>query len=136
MGNEFTFYDYIDADGDGTNVIKSWLNNDGKGSKAYFIWLIPHLEASSPPGAKDTHWVKKYVKNMDKEWDGFIELRKTGSVQYRLIGQRRDRDVLLVASGIHKDQNFRTTVSPRTASNRVNQMVNDSTKYRKEHEYN
>ena len=136
MGTEYTFYDYINADGDGTNVIKSWLNGDGKDAKAYFMVKIGHLEASPPPGVTDSVWKDPYTKTMKGKWGGFIELRKTGGVQYRLIVQMRGRSVYLVACGIHKGQNYKINVSPQTASRRVEQMIDNPTRYRREHEYN
>ena len=130
MGTEYRFYDYIDADGDGSNVIKSWLNGEGKDAKAHFMQIMPHLESSPPP------WKTKYTKLMKDEWDGFIELRKTGKVQYRLLAQMRSRNVYLVACGIHKGQNYTTDVTPEKASVRVSQMIDNPAKYRREHEYN
>ena len=61
MGSEFTFYDYINADGDGTNVINNWLNGDGKKTKAHFNRMIGYLEASPPAGFLDTAWSPKNV---------------------------------------------------------------------------
>ena len=139
MIREFTFYDYIDADGDGTNVIRSWLNGDGKPAKAHFTMMIPRLEASPPLGSKDSVWGEPHTKLMkDKveKWHGFIELRKLGKVQYRLIALMQDRSVFLIACGIHKEHNYRTNASPQTALSRVTQMINNPAKYRREHEYN
>ena len=139
MGSEYTFYDYIDADGGGTNVIRSWLNGDGKPAKAHFIMLIPRLEASPPLGFKDSVWGKphtKLMKDKKEKWHDFIELRKLGSVQYRLIARMQDRSVFLVACGVHKERKYITDVSPPTALSRVNQMINNPAKYRREHEYN
>lgn len=135
MGVEYTFYNYIDADGDGTNVIKSWLNGDGKNAKAHFTMIISNLEASPPPCTADSVWGEPYTKLMRGDWDGFIELRKTGRVQYRLLAQMQGRSVFLVACGIHKGQNYITDVSPQTASRRVKQMIDNPTLYRREHEY-
>ena len=135
MGSEYTFYDFIDAEGDGTNVINSWLNGEGKNAKAYFTIMISNLEASPPPRTKDSVWGEPYTKSMKADWKGFIELRKPGSVQYRLLAQVQGRSVFLVACGIHKGQNFRTTVSPQTASKRVKQMIDNPARYRREHEY-
>jgi hypothetical protein len=134
MGSEFTFYDYIDADGGGDNVIKSWLNGDGRDAKAHFTMMIGQLEASPPPRATDSVWEKPYTERMRGEWKGFIALRKTGRVQYRLLAQMRDRNVFLVACGIHKGQHYTTTVTPETASSRVTQMIDNPAKYRREHE--
>lgn len=129
MGTEYTFYDYIDADGDGINAINNWLHTDGKDSKAFFDQVILHLEASPPP------WMSKYTKMMHDDWKGFIEVRKTGSIQYRLIGKMIGRNIYLVACAIHKDQYFYTTVSARLAIERVKQMVVNPSKYRRYHDY-
>jgi hypothetical protein len=136
MGSEFTFYDYIDADGDGTNVIKSWLSGDGKDAKAYFTMIVGHLEASPPPRFTDSVWKKPYVEPMKREWSTFIALRKTGRVQYRLLDKMIGRSVYLVACGIHKGKNYETDVTPQTALIRISQMINNPAKYRREHEYN
>ena len=136
MGSEYTFYDYIDADGDGSNVIKSWLNGDGKDAKVHFMMVINSLEASPPPRTADSVWGEPFTKLMKGDWDDFIELRKKGSVQYRLLAQMRGRSIYLVACGIHKEQNYKINVSPQTASRRVEQMIDNPTRYRREHEYN
>lgn len=136
MGSEFTFYDYIDADGGGNNVIKDWLNGGGSAAKARFTVLIELLESSPPRGHKDTIWKYPYMKPMEGEWAGFVELRrKDGNVQHRLLAQIRGRGIYLVASGIHKEQNFTTDVSPQTALKRVQEMIDDPARYRREHEY-
>lgn len=135
MGSEFTFYDYIDAAGDGTNVIRDWLNGDGKAAKAFFTNIIGQLEASPPSGFVDSVWGPPYTKLMKGEWDGFIELRKTGSIQYRLIAKIQGRSVFLVASGFHKGH-YQTDVTPQTARDRVIQMISNLAKYGREHEYN
>lgn len=133
MGSEYTFYDYIDADGGGTNVIEAWLNGYGKPAKAYFTMMINQLEASPPPRTADSVWGSGYTKLMKGEWKGFIELRKTGGVQYRLLGQMRDRSVFLVATGVHKAPDYDTDVSPQTARTRVTQMTNNPAKYGRKH---
>ncbi|GEM_PF-6426772 len=136
MGSSgYTFYDYIDADRDGTNLIRCWLNGDGKGAKGFFMVMIPLLEDSSPPGWEGSRWVSPRTKPMSGEWKGFTELRKLGKVNYRLIGQMRGHDVFLVAYAVHKGNNFDTNISPRTALDRVNQMINNPTRYRRKHEY-
>jgi hypothetical protein len=140
MASNFTFYDYVDADGDGTNVISSWLNGEGRDAKAHFTTIIPLLEASSPPTFQDSFWREPYTKlmrNKKEEWKGFIELRKEArNVQYRLMARMEGRYVFLVAHGIHKGQHFVTDVSPEVAWRRVEQMQNDPAKYRRDHEYN
>lgn len=136
MGSEFTFYDYIDADGGGDNVIKSWLNGNGKKAKAYFTMIIGQLEASPPHRTADSVWGEPFTKVMKSKWKGFIELRKRGSIQYRLIAQMRGRDVFLVACGVHKGKDYRTDVTPATALSRVTQMITNPSRYRREHEHN
>lgn len=135
MGSEFIFYDYVDADGDGSNVIKCWVNGEAKSAKSFFLMVITTLAASSPPRANGTFWTPKYAKMMKGEWRGFWELRKTGSVQYRLLARIVGRNVFLVACGIHKGQNYTTDVSPQKALVRVHQMQTNPAKYRREHEY-
>ena len=87
MSNVFTFYDYIDANG--INVIKGWLNGDAKLAKNYFNILIPRLAAVAP-GAEGSAWhypQTKMLKDKKERWKGFIEIRKEGNVQYRLLVQ-------------------------------------------------
>ncbi len=135
MGTEYTFYDYIDADGDGSNVIKSWLNGEGKLALASFIIAISLLEGSPPGGMVDSVWKRPYVIDLKGEWKGFIELRKkVKRIQYRLIGKRMNRNVFLVTWGFHDGQGWHTDIPPKTALIRVNQMTTNPTKYRREHE--
>ncbi len=135
MGTEFTFYDYIDADASGDNLIKNWLNGDGKPAKASFKLRISLLGESPPHGFMDSVWTEEYVKWMRDDWDGFIELRKSkNNVQYRILGKMIDRHVFLVAWGIHKGRRFKTSITPKTASDRVSQMMNNA-KYMREHDY-
>ncbi len=135
MGSEYTFYDYIDADGDGANVIKDWLNGEGKPADASFIMVINQLEASPPGGMMDSVWKPPYVIDLKGKWKGFIELRKkVKTIQYRLIGKRIDRSVFLVTWGFHDGQGWHTGIPPKTALIRVTQMIANPTKYRREHE--
>lgn len=137
MGSEFTFYDYIDADGSGINVISEWLNGEGIDAKMGFSVMIPNLESSPPPGFQGSRWVVSNTKLMKGDWKGFRELRKEAKgVQYRLIGQMVGRSVFLVACAIHKGQNYIPTISPQMALNRVNQMKSNLARYGREHEYN
>jgi hypothetical protein len=130
MSKEFIFFDYIDADGHRDNVIKNWLNGPGKNAKSYFTHILAYLEQTPLP------WIKKYSKSLKGDWQGFIELRKTGRVQYRLIGKIVKRNIYLVACGIHKDQRYTTDISPQIASSRVSQMIKEPLTYGREHEYN
>ena len=134
MGSEFTFYDYIDADGSGANVVKEWLNGQGRQAKAYFNRMISYLEASPPPGSTDSVWHDPYTKAMGGDWKDFVELRKTGRIQYRLIGKVESRGVFLVASGFHKGS-YETDITPAKGKERVAQMKNNPAKYRREHDH-
>ena len=135
MGTEFTFYDYIDADRSGANIIKGWLNGNGKPAKARFNTMIRYLEASPPDGLQGSVWTDPfYVWHLRGEWRGFIEIRKEiQRVQYRLIGKVEGRNVFLVTWGFHKGT-WETDVTPQTAKDRVSEMKNSPEKYRSEHD--
>ena len=135
MDKEYIFYDYVDADGTGRNVIKDWLDGDGRLAYGHFTRMIPILEATPPgSGTWGDPYVEVMVNKRHRNWDGFIALRKKKDV-HRIIGKRIGRAVYLVATGIHKgNQRYKTDVSPRTASTRVDQMIAGA-KYRSEHEY-
>lgn len=135
MGSEHTFYDYIDADGSGDNVIKSWLDSNGKGAKAGFILRIGQLEASPPGGMEGSVWEWPFVVRLTGSWKGFIELRKkVNKIQYRLIGKKIDRRVFLVTWGLHDGQGWHAGIPPKTAQIRVDQMIANPAKYRRDHE--
>lgn len=134
MGSEFTFYDYIDADSSGDNVIKSWFNGEGKDAKAHFNRMIGYLEGSPPASSQDSVWRAPYTWPLHREWRDFIELRKkVKGVQYRLIGKVEDRKVFLITWGVHKGT-WETYITPQTAKERVTQMKNNPEKYRREHD--
>src|SRR3990167_2146209 len=80
MGAEFTFYDYVDADGQ--NVIHKWLQSIPKGAKAKFNNRLRHLEAT-PPG----QWTRPLVETLDGHCAGLFEVRvAVGRIQYRILG--------------------------------------------------
>jgi hypothetical protein len=137
MAIVYTFFDYIDESG--ANIIKCWLNGDGKLAKAHFTNLIPQLEHSTPPHFNDTVWRIPHYKPLEnkkgQKWEGFAELRKLGKIQYRIIIQIQDHKVFLVACGVHKGQKFDIDVPPKTARLRVAQMIANPAKYRREHEF-
>jgi len=134
MGNEFTFYDYFDADGTGANIINNWLNDEGKPAKAHFDRMVEYLSASSPPGFQDTFWCSPYTWPLHGKWEGFVEIRKkVNGVQFRLICKLESRDVFLITWGFHKG-NWEAAILPRTAKTRITQMKQDPAKYRREHD--
>jgi len=133
MGSEYTFYDY--TDGNGNNVIRDWLNGGGNPAKARFIMVISLLGASPPSSFKDSVWKPPFAYDLRGSWKDFTEIRaKVNKIQYRLIGRKIDRDVLLVTWGLHNGQGWHTGIPPGTAKIRVNQMVTNPLKYRREHE--
>jgi hypothetical protein len=134
MFKEYIFYDYIDANKSGINVIHAWLNSDGKPAKARFTFIIKYLETSSPPRSNGSYWCEPMTKAMKGKWNGFIELRaKINKVQYRLIGKMENRDFFLVATAFHKGS-YETDITPKTADDRVKQMISNPYKYRSEHD--
>jgi len=135
MGSVLTFYDYIDADGSGDNVIRSWLNGPGKDAKAHFNIKIPYLEASPPHGVSGSNWGRPITGYMHDEWKGFVELcDKAKRNQYRILAKVEGREVFLVACGTHSGT-YTTDVTAATAKTRVLQMKADPARYRREHEY-
>jgi hypothetical protein len=103
MGSEFTFYDYVDADNGGANIISNWLNGEGKPVKAHFHSMISRLEVSPPGGSQESVWQPPFVKPLHKPWQGFVEIRKkVGNIQYRLIAKKENRNVYIVTWGFHK----------------------------------
>ena len=134
MGSEFTFYDYIDVDGSGANVINDWLNGDGKEAKAYFNRMIGYLEGSLPAGSQESVWQHPYTWLLRGKWKDFIEIRKkVKGVQYRLVGKVEGRKVFLVTWGFHKGT-WETDITPQTGKERAAQMKNNPGKYRREHD--
>jgi len=138
MGSQFTFYDYIDAEGSGTNIIKDWLNSEGKEAKARFNRMISYLEESPPAGYRDSVWCDPYVWPLRNEWKGFKEIRKkVKGVQYRLIGKvvevKGVRNVYLVTWGYHVGK-WAANITVEEAIDRVNKMNSEPDKYRIEHE--
>ncbi|HEY93606.1 MAG TPA: hypothetical protein G4O15_01540 [Dehalococcoidia bacterium] len=133
MSGEHKFYDYIDEGGN--NIIEDWLNNEGRSAKANFIIRIELLAASPPRGFVDSVWQYPYVTPLTGQWEGFVEIRvKANNNQYRLIGKKVDRDILLVAWGYHDGKGWNTADTPSTAKERVDQMLNNPDKYRRDHE--
>jgi len=97
--------------------------------------VISQLEASPPSGFMDSVWKPPFAYDLKSPWKGFTEIRvKANKIRYRLIGTKIDRDVLLVTWGLHDGQGWHTGIPPSTAKIRVNQMIANPLKYRREHE--
>jgi hypothetical protein len=71
---------------------------------------------------------------MKGDWKGFIELRKRGRIQYRLIAKIENRDVFLVATGFHKGS-YETDITPGEGKERVELMKKNPAKYRRKHDF-
>jgi hypothetical protein len=134
MSSEFIFYDYIDADSTGINIINDWLNGAGNQAKAHFNRMIDYLEASPPAGFQNSYWCSPFTWPLGGKWKGFTEIRKkVKRIQYRLICKVEDRNVFIVTWGFHKG-NWETDITPKTAKDRVAQMKDDPGKYRRFHD--
>ena len=133
MGKEHTFYDYIDQAG--ANLIKGWLYSDGNLSRARFNFIINQLEASPPPRFNGSVWSSPYVYSLADDWKGFLEVRaEVKKKEYRLIGQRQDRNILLITWGYHDGKGWHTDITSGSAKTRVNQMITNIGKYGRAHE--
>ena len=136
MSSEHTFYDYVD--GSGNNLIKGWLNDGGSSAKVRFNIRIELLEGSLPGGMVDSVWNNRFVKPLKtpqwKKYKDFIEIRvKANNNQFRLIGKKVDREIFLVGWGFHDGKGWRTDITPATAQEKANQMI-DNPKHRSNYE--
>lgn len=136
MGSEFKFFDYFDADGSGTNIIKDWLNGEARLAKMHFDSVIRNLRNSSPTSSQGSVWSSpKYIVHLHNEWKGFIEIkRRAKRIQFRLIGRVEDRTVFLVTWGYHQGD-WAPGITPQKAWERVYQMKNSPAIYRREHDF-
>jgi hypothetical protein len=137
MSKEHNFYDYLD--GSGGNAIKDWLTDGGSIARFKFNIRIELLSASPPGDNRDSVWRPNFVKPLEedgwKKYKDFIELRaKVNREQYRLIGKKIDREILLVGWGFHDGKGWNTSITPAMAQDRVNQMISNPGKYKVEHE--
>ena len=130
MGSDFTFYDYLDADTGGENIIHSFLNGQTKRVKAWANSMIRHLEASPL-----STWSEPYTKKLTGEWGGFFEIRKQGkNTRVRLVFKIEKRDVFLVATGFHRSK-WEVSITPNQAMQRVRQMTEHPELYRRPHDH-
>ncbi|MFH1383020.1 MAG: hypothetical protein ABIH70_09060 [Chloroflexota bacterium] len=133
MNKEHIFYDYVDQNG--ANLIKGWLHGDGKSARARFNLIIDNLEGSPPPGFMGSVWTPSYVYDLTGDWKGFLEIRaEINKKEYRLIGQRQNRNILLITWGYHDGKGWHTDITPGSAKIRVSQMITNIGKYGREHE--
>ena len=80
MGAEFTFFDYVDADG--VNTIRAWLNGPGRAARAKLNAWLSHLESTSPG-----QWKRPIVDTLTGECAGLFEIRASiARQQYRILG--------------------------------------------------
>ena len=131
MGAEFTFYDYVDSQGN--NAIRAWLDGVGLKAKARFTMLIAQLEAT-PPG----DWGRPVVDTLHGDCAGLFEIRaKVVDVQYRLLGFHGpgQRALTLVAGAIERSDRFEPRDTPQIAQARKAEVENDAAIHRKPHDF-
>ena len=89
MGSQFTFYDFVDAEGE--NVVYAWLHQIPTGAKQKFDRRMEHLEAM-PPGQWGTG--SRFVDTLtDRACDGLFEIRvPLNGTQYRILGAHNGRE--------------------------------------------
>ncbi len=130
MDGGFIFYDYLDADSGGENVIRSFLDRCEKSTKAFLNSMIRHLEASP-----FSTWREPYTKPLDGAWEGFFEIRKQGrKTRARLVFKIENRQVFLVATGFHRSR-WQVDITPAVAKQRVCQMTEHPELYRRRHDF-
>jgi hypothetical protein len=133
MNKEHTFYDYIDASG--INLIKDWLHGNARLARVRFNFIINQLEASPPPSFKGSVWTRPFVYNLTDDWKGFLEIRaQVNKIEYRLIGQRKGRSILMTTWAHHDGKGWHTESTPGTAKIRIDQMIANMGRYAIEHE--
>ena len=97
MGAEFTFFDYVDANG--VNTIRAWMDGPGRAARAKFNTWLGHLEATAPG-----EWKRPIVDTLTGDCFGLFEVRASiERHQYRILGFHgpRQREATL-AVGILK----------------------------------
>ena len=131
MGFYWTFYDYVDENGE--NLINRWLNNEGKKAKSKFNSWIRHLEGTAPG-----KWKRPLIDTLTDDCEGLLEIRAIQSgINYRLLvfhGPDQCRPTL--ALGIIKQTD---KVPPEDCKRtlRIKEIVDgDPTNRRVEHDFN
>lgn len=131
MGSQFTFYDYVD-DQD-VNMIYEWLHGDGARSRATFNQWIANAEAA-PPGSG--LWSPPFWSPMKgRAWKDLYEMRKTGSIQFRLIACRGpgDRAITVLAGGWHKGKIYTPHNLAQLAQDRKTAVFDNPNAHREAH---
>ena len=81
MGAEFTFYDYLEAEG---NIIYPWLKAQPSTVRAKLNKWLLHLEGTGPG-----QWKRPLVDTLTGHCPGLFEVRAGEShMQYRILGCR------------------------------------------------
>lgn len=131
MGAEFTFYDFVD--GQGENAVYSWLQEIPKGAKQKFDSRMRHLEAL-PPGQWGT--ASRLVDTLtDGACDGLFEIRvPLRRKQYRILGAHNGREPTLLHCFVKRGAAVAQAHCERAHRNRE-LMEADPARHRVEHVY-
>lgn len=131
MGNQFSFYDYVDEAGQ--NQIRAWFDSIGAKPKAKLNSRILYL-AATPPG----QWNRPLVDTLTGECEGLFEIRaQVGRVQYRLLGFHGtgERQVTLVFGARERNDRFEPLSACRQAQRRKAQVEQDPERHRRVHDF-
>ena len=137
MGTQYTFYDYINAQGD--NEILLWLNDvGGRGKdrhklKAQFTRILLHLE-----GASTGEWRRPQFDNLHDECAGLYEIRKEfKNIPYRLIGFHGPGQAAgtLVFGAREINDQFDPSETCRIAQGIKALVLSDPSTYRRQHDW-
>ena len=131
MGSQFTFYDYVD--GQGENVVYSWMSGIPKTAKGKFDARIRYLEAT-PPGQWGTG--SRLVDTLtDEGCEDLFEIRvRYRRVQYRILGTHSGRRPILLHCFVKPDSRVRIEECNR-AKRKLDLATADPTRHRVEHVY-
>jgi hypothetical protein len=130
MDSEFTFYDYVDFDGE--NVIRNWLYDPrevSKKARVKFQRGMLNLEGWAPP------WpIRPFYAPLDEQCAGLFELRVPLDKQYRILGFHLDRTPTLVHCFVKRDAAV-PPIECQRANEKKARVLADPAQRRVEHYY-
>jgi hypothetical protein len=129
MGSEFTFYDFVEEQGE--NTVYKWLQEIPTGAKEKFDSRMGHLEAT-PRG----QWRRPLVDTVtDRACDGLFEIRvQLKRRQYRILGAHNGREPNLLHCFVKPGAAVPQADCQRAHRNRE-LVVADPARHRVEHVY-
>jgi len=137
MGSQYTFYDYINSQGE--NETLQWLKSiGGRGKdrdklKAKFAVKLLYLEGTHP-----SNWQRPFIDSLSGECSGLYEIRaEFNKVQYRLIGfHNHERATGTLVFGAKEiGDKFDPPDTCRRAQAIKTLVESNPTKYRSAHDY-